>query len=61
MNISDNYHTDIHDYLGLPVPEIVKQLSPPNTPPPALGRHTMELDDSYHDEFFTGKHDFLGL
>ncbi|XP_028170714.1 uncharacterized protein LOC114360287 [Ostrinia furnacalis] len=49
----DNYHTDIHDYLNLPTPKLMPELSPPNTPPPTLGRHSMELDNSYHDEFFT--------
>ncbi|KAL0818735.1 hypothetical protein ABMA28_008066 [Loxostege sticticalis] len=49
----DNYHTDIHDYLGLPAPKLMPQFSPPNTPPPTLSRHSMELDNSYEDEFFT--------
>ncbi|KAJ0172056.1 hypothetical protein K1T71_012029 [Dendrolimus kikuchii] len=49
----DNYHTDLFDYLPVPEPEIVKQLSPPNTPPPIIKRYSMEFDCSYQDEFFT--------
>jgi hypothetical protein len=54
-NISDNYHTDIHDYLPLAAPDIAPDSSPPSTPPPvAMHTMSMELDDSYNDDFFTG-------
>ncbi|KAM3958905.1 uncharacterized protein ACR2FA_007081 [Aphomia sociella] len=49
----DNYHRDLFDYLPVPEPQILKQFSPPNTPPPAIKQHNIEFDCSYVDEFFT--------
>lgn len=56
-NIFDNYQRDLFDCLYLREPEILKEISPPNTPPPNIKRPTMDLMDcSYEDEFF--KDDF---
>ncbi|XP_075984844.1 uncharacterized protein LOC142982302 [Anticarsia gemmatalis] len=55
-NKYDNYHRDLFDYLPVPEPEILKQFSPPTTPPPNTKRHSMDFNCSYQDEFF--KDDF---
>ncbi|CAH0685596.1 unnamed protein product [Chilo suppressalis] len=49
----DNFVSDMHDYLALPVTVIAQQVSPPSTPPP-LVKHSlsMEYEDSYEDDFF---------
>lgn len=52
----DNHQRDLFDYLPIPEPEVLKQFSPPNTPPPATKRHSSEFNCSYQDEFF--KDDF---
>ncbi|CAH2054064.1 unnamed protein product, partial [Iphiclides podalirius] len=49
----DNYQRDLFDYLPLPEQEVVRDVSPPNTPPPEIRRHSFDLDCSYQDEFFT--------
>ncbi|XP_023953969.2 uncharacterized protein LOC112057692 [Bicyclus anynana] len=51
--VNDNYHRDALDYLYMPEPQKTKCVSPPQTPPPNIRRHSMELDCSYNDEFFT--------
>ncbi|XP_045779508.1 uncharacterized protein LOC123877041 [Maniola jurtina] len=50
---NDNYHRDALDYLPMPELQINEHVSPPNTPPPIIARHSMDLDCSYQDEFFT--------
>ncbi|KAG6451305.1 uncharacterized protein LOC115444320 [Manduca sexta] len=52
-NKYDNYHKDLFDFLPLPETDVWKEDSPPNTPPPAQKKHSMDLDCSYQDEFFT--------
>ncbi|XP_059051699.1 uncharacterized protein LOC131846426 isoform X2 [Achroia grisella] len=37
----------------VPEPPILKQFSPPSTPPPTTIQHSAEFDCSYEDEFFT--------
>lgn len=54
ISLSDNYHSDLFDYLVLPEPEVIEDVSPPSTPPPEIRQHSFDLDCSYQDEFFTG-------
>ncbi|XP_038221244.1 uncharacterized protein LOC119839119 [Zerene cesonia] len=49
----DNFHADLFDYLPVTELQVAKDISPPNTPPPAIRRYSLELDCSYQDEFYT--------
>ncbi|XP_068619759.1 uncharacterized protein [Battus philenor] len=49
----DNYNRDLFDYLPLPEVDVAKHISPPCTPQPEIRRHSLDLECSYQDEFFT--------
>ncbi|XP_026763764.1 uncharacterized protein LOC113522283 [Galleria mellonella] len=48
----DSYPRDLFGYLQVPEPPILRQFSPPTTPPPTIAQHNVEFDCSYEDEFF---------